>query len=72
MDNMARRKPSPEIQKTIDLTTGIVGLSVADSVAGTMPAGLPRTIIRGGALPIAATGLLGVAGRTRKTKRRRK
>ena len=62
-------RPSPEVQKTIDLTTGIVGLQVAGSVGATLP-GLPGTIVMGGAMPIAATGLLEVAGRDYRRKRK--
>jgi hypothetical protein len=63
-------RPSPQIQKTMDLTTGIVGLGVAGSVGATLP-GLPGTIVTGGVMPIAATGLLGVAGRDYSRKRKR-
>lgn len=72
---MARRKrssgPSPQVQKTIDLTTGVVGLSVAGAVGATLP-GLPGTITMGGTMPIAAASLMGVAGRDYSKKRRRK
>ena len=61
----------PQVRKTIDLTTGIIGLQVAGSVGATLP-GLPGTIVNQGALPIAATGLLGVASRDYSKKRRRK
>ena len=64
-------KPSPQIQKTIDLTTGVVGLQVAGAVGATLP-GLPGTIVMGGALPIAATGLLEVAGRDYRKRRKKK
>ena len=63
-------RPSPEVQKTIDLTTGIVGLGVAGTVGATIP-GMPGTIVMGGAMPIAATGLMGVAATDYRKKKRR-
>ena len=68
-DIKVRGKPSPEVQKTVDLTTGIVGLQVAGAAGATLP-GLPGTIVMGGALPIAATGLLEVAGRDYRRRRK--
>ena len=69
-----KRKPSPSVQKTIDLVTGAVGISVAGSVSATVP-GLPGTILNAGAMPLAATSMLGMAGedpRTYGKKRKRK
>lgn len=63
-------RPSPEVQKTIDLTTGIVGLQVAQTAAlglGPTPAGV---ITMGGTLPIAATSLMGLAGRDYRRKKK--
>ena len=62
-------KPSAEIRKTIDLTTSIVGLRVVGSVGAGLP-GLPGTIVMGGALPIAATGTLELAGRDYRRKKK--
>ena len=72
-DIVIKGEPSPQVQKTVDLVTGVVGIQVAGAVGAGLP-GLPGTIVMGGAIPIAATGLLEVAGRdyTKKKKRRRK
>jgi len=67
-----------QMRKTTDLIGGVVGLSVASSVAAPLP-GLAGTIVRGGALPMAGMGLLvdaapsgSYGARRRKTRRRRK
>ena len=66
------RKPNRQIQKTIDLTTGIVGLQVAGAVGATLP-GLPGTIVNQGVMPIAATSLMGLAaGESPRRRRKRK
>ena len=62
-------KPSPEAQKTVDLTTSIVGLRVAGAVGAGLP-GLPGTIVMGGAMPIAALGTLELAGRDYRRKKK--
>ena len=57
-----------QLKKTIDLTTGTIGLSVASAAAAPLP-GLAGTIVRGGALPMAGLGLLAEAapGKIRST-----
>jgi len=69
-------KPSKEVQKTIDLVTGVTGIAVADAAAGSIPSPLTRGIVTGGVMPIAATSLMGVAARDttprRRTKRRKR
>ena len=66
-------KPSPIVQKTIDMTTAVVGLQAAGAVGATLP-GLPGTIVMGGMMPIAATSTLGMAAEDPRTygKKRRK
>lgn len=68
-----RNQTSPTVQKTIDMTTGVVGLAAAGAVGATIP-GLPGTIVTGGMMPIAATSMLGMASEDPRTygKRRRK
>ena len=65
-------KPSKQIQDTIDLTTGVVGLGVVNSVGAAMPAGMAKTITMSGTLPIASVSLMGSAanyGQPRKKRR---
>ena len=64
-------KPSAQVRKTTDLVTGVVGLGVAGAVGATLP-GLPGVITMGGTLPIAATSLMGVAGKDYSKKKRRR
>ena len=66
-------KPSPSVQKTVDLVTGTVGIAVAGGIAATVP-GVPGMILTQGAMPIAATSMLGMAGEDPRTygKKRRK
>ena len=73
-DIVVRGKPSPVVQKTVDMTTAAVGLGVASGIGATIP-GLPGTIVTAGAMPIAAVSMLPMAAedpRTYGQKRRRR
>lgn len=61
-------RANPMLEKTINVTTGIVGVGVASSVAAGLPAGLARTITTSGTLPIMGLGVMQEAGRTRRRK----
>ena len=66
--------PKNQIKKTTDLVIGTVGLGVASASAAGLP-GLPGTVVRTGALPMAGLGLMASAAPrvpTRRTTRKRK
>jgi len=69
--NYKMPKQSPYVKKTVDMVTGAVGIRVAGSVAAGVP-GLPGTILSAGAMPLAATSMLGMAGEDPRTYGRRR
>lgn len=61
--------PSPVVQSTIGLTTGVVGLGVASTIGAGIP-GLTGTIVNQGVMPIAGVSLMGEAANFGKRRRR--
>ena len=59
---------------TVGLTVGTIGLGVVHGVSAPLAGTVPGTIIRGGAEPLFATGLLAGAGKyaVRQTKGKKK
>ena len=72
------RKPKTEAQRQVDrtiaLTTGVIGIGVADTAALSIPSALPQYIVRKAVIPTAATSMLPMAGEygTGNRKRRKK
>ena len=52
-----KKKYKSSLRKTVNLTTGIIGLGVADKAAAAIP-GTAGNIVRHGALPMAGLGLM--------------
>ena len=74
MPKKKKRASNPMLEKTMNIVSGVVGMSVVEGVSGTITSPLARTITQQGTLPIMGLGVMGEAARpaTRTKRKRRK
>ena len=64
------REAKRQLDKTIALTTGVIGIGVADVAAGSIPTPMTQTIVRKAVIPTAATSLMELAGGSKKRRKK--